>query len=299
MRKVSELLKHLDCKPYRYTKNGKVILVDTDRGSYVIKDKKKDNSQIFAYLKSRNFDYYPKVLYEEDDYQILQYIDDINSPLEQKIADMIDLVSLLHSKTTYFKEIEDADYQQIYEDISNNILYLRSYYQDLITIIETKVYMSPSHYLLARNIEVIINALDFSENELEKWYKIVGEKRKKRVVVVHNNLDLSHFIKDNNPYLISWDKARIDTPVFDLYKLYKKHAIEIDFFDILKRYEHNYPLLEEERMLFFILIALPSKIEFDDSIYNMCIKIGREIDRIYKTESLISPYYPKDTIKDD
>ena len=48
----------------------------------------------------------------------------------------------------------------------------------------------------------------------------------------------------------------------ELYKLYKRHALDFNFENLLKTYEKNYPLLEEERNLFFILISLPEKIEF-------------------------------------
>ena len=59
----------------------------------------------------------------------------------------------------------------------------------------------------------------YSKNELEKWYELVKNSHKKRLVVLHNNLDLSHFLRNSKSYLISWDKSKIDIPIFDLYKL--------------------------------------------------------------------------------
>ena len=157
--------------------------------------------------------------------------------------------------------------------------------------------MSPAEYLLARNISRIFSALNYSKDELEKWYEIVEKKTKQRLVVLHNNLDMSHFIRNKEAYLINWDKAKIDMPIFDLYKLYKRHGLTYDFEEVLRRYEKNYPLLPEERKLFFILIALPDKIEFDQNNYAMTKTISHLIDSVYKTEQLISPYYTKDTKK--
>ena len=51
-----------------------------------------------------------------------------NMPDEQKMLDMIDLVGLLHNKTTYYKNIDLDDYKKIYEDIANNIFYISSRY---------------------------------------------------------------------------------------------------------------------------------------------------------------------------
>ena len=299
MRKFNGILNKYSLKPHRYEVRGKVTIIDTDNGKYVIKEKNRDrNLPIYEYLNSRNFNYYPKILSDDgDDYEVIEYIESSMMPEEQKLMDMIDLVSLLHSKTTHYKEVDIADYKKLYEDIANNIEYLYSYYNDIITVMEGRVYMSPAEYLLARNISRIFSALNYSKDELEKWYEIVEKKTKQRLVVLHNNLDMSHFIRNKEAYLINWDKAKIDMPIFDLYKLYKRHGLTYDFEEVLRRYEKNYPLLPEERKLFFILIALPDKIEFDQNNYAMTKTISHLIDSVYKTEQLISPYYTKDTKK--
>ncbi len=293
MKTLNEVLRKYDLKPNYYRKNGNVTIVDSKRGKFVLKQKKETlDESIYKYLESRNFNYYPSMINDEEDlYQISEYIEDIQMPSDQKMIDMIELVALLHYKTTHYKEVDEDDYKKIYEDITNNINYLYSYYIDVISIIETKVYMSPSEYLLARNISKIFASIEFSRGELEKWYNLVKEKRKQRLVVLHNNLEINHFIRNKNSYLVSWDKAKIDIPIFDLYKLYKNHALDFDFEGIFRAYEKTYPLLEEERKLLFILITLPDKIEFNDSEYKMCKKISRQIDTLYKTEALISPYY--------
>lgn len=165
---------------------------------------------------------------------------------------------------------------------------------DVITVIESKVYMSPAEFLLACNISKIFSALNYCSHELEQWLELVKAKRKQRFVVLHNHLELDHFIRNRDAYLISWDKAKIDLPIFDFYKLYKKHGLEYDFESVLRHYERGYPLLEEERKLLFILISLPDKLVFDVSEYEMCKRVSRQIDFLYKTELLLSPYYAKD-----
>ncbi len=291
MQKIKELLAKYELKPLRYDKMGKVTIVGTRDGNYVLKKHQKNN--IYDYLNSRNFNYYPKILGIENDYEISEYISEINMPSEQKITDMIDLVALLHNKTTFFKEVDEEVYKKIYEDINNNIDYLNNYYEDTISIIETRVYMSPSEYLLARNISKILSSLNFCKHEIDNWYNLVKNKRKQRYAILHNNLDLNHFLKNERSYLISWDKAKVDIPIFDLYKLYKKYSLDYDFEYILKRYEASYHLLEDEKKLLFILISLPDKIEFDTTEYNITKQISKQIDNLYKTESLISQYYPK------
>lgn len=295
MKKINEVLKHYSLKPHRYTKEGKVIIIDTNHGKYVIKERDNTNLKIYSYLSSRNFDHYPKSISDiNDSYEISEFIEELNIPNEQKMIDLIDLVALLHNKTTHYQEVDEDDYKEIYEDISNNIIYLTSYYNDLITIIDSKIYMSPSEYLLARNISKIFAALNYSHDELQNWYNTVKKSHKKRLVVIHNNLSLSHFLRNNNSYLISWDKARIDTPIFDLYKLYKHNGLQFEFSEILNRYQKKYPLLPSEEKLLFVLMALPDKIELDNNEYENCKQVNNMIEFIYKTENIISPYYSKE-----
>ena len=296
MYEISEFLKKYNIVPKSYQKNGKVTIINTKNGKYVIKNKNRDNNDILKYLLSRNFDYFPKLLSNSaDDYELIEYVEDIDMPEEQKMMDMIDLIALLHSKTTYYKEVDIDDFDKIYDDINNNIAYLYNYYNDIMTIIENKIIYSPSENLLARNISIIFDTLNFENNLLNKWKEIVKEKRKQRYVVIHNNLDIDHFLKNQNNYLISWDKSEIDLPIYDLYKLYKKNNLKYDFETLLKRYERTYPLLEEEKLLFHILILLPDKIEFNNNEFEMCQKISDAIDNLYKTKDYVLPYYSENS----
>lgn len=294
MRKINDVLKKYALKPHRYIKSGSAIIVDTDQGKYVLKEKKNDK-KIFNYLNSRNFGYYPQFISDNnEDYDIMEYIEEVDIPEEQKIMDLMDLIGLLHNKTTHYQEVNEDDYKQIYEDINNNIIYLNGYYNDIITIIDSKVYMSPAEYLLARNITKVFAALNYSKMELDSWYELVKKSNKKRLVVLHNNLELSHFLRNKESYLISWNKSKIDIPIFDIYKLYKRNGLQFEFSEVLNRYEKNYPLLPEEKKLLFILMALPDKVDFIDDEYENCKRINTMIDFVYKTEKLISPYYTKE-----
>lgn len=295
MKKYNEILNQYDLKPKKIEFRGNAVIIHTKDGSYVLKEKGRSiRTEIYEYLKTRHFNYYPEILSNRgDDYELVPYLEDSPIPSEQKIMDLIDLMALLHSKTTHYKEVTEDDYKEIYEDISGNLEYLRTYYLDQISLIEMKIFMSPSEYLLARNISKILGAIYYTKDELENWYKMCKEKRKIRQVVLHNNLKLDHFIRNESSYFISWNKAKIGLPVFDFYKLYKSHGLSYDFVDLLNLYEKKYPLLEEERKLLFILMSMPEKLEQTDSEYQRCKMVSEKIDFLYKTEFVISPYNSK------
>lgn len=257
----------------------------------VIKNKVNDSiDRTYDYLKSRAFDYFPSLLESSDGYEVYPYIEDIYEPREQKAMDMMHLLSLLHSKTTFYREVDIDKNKEIYENIINNINYLNDYYNELISLIEKEVYMSPSSYLIARNINIIFSSIYYVRDNIEKWYKKIENNKNERVSYIHNNINLDHYIKRDKPYLISWNKSRIDNPIYDLLSFYKNHYLEFDFDDLFHYYESNYPLKEDERLLLFTYMAIPPVMDKSGSEYDMCIKINKTIDYLYKTSNLIMNY---------
>lgn len=284
MIKIGEVLRDNNIQARKYLKKGKVFFIDSADRKYVLKEDCVDKN-IYDYLRSRSFNYFPNVIYRKEEYEISEYQEDIEMPKEQKTLDMIKLVSLLHLKTTYYKDVDNDYYKKIYEDLLNNLEYLNSYYLDMISIIESRVYMSPSEYLLARNIGKIFNSLNYLDIKIKDWYKLVENKKNERVAVLHNNLELNHFIRNEGSYLISWNKSKIDNPIFDLYKFYLKNE-DCNFRDILEVYENDYPLLEDERMLLIILIQIPKLIELDNNEFKNIVKVKRMFNALDKAFSL-------------
>ena len=279
----------------KITLKNNVRIIDDGEKQFVIKRRDKSLNDLYKYLKSRSFDYFPKVLYQTKNYDIYEYIEDSNITKEERAEDIIKLVTLLHGKTTFYKEIDDNTYKELYEKIIEQIDYLTNYYNDIAEIIEKEEYMSPSHYYFIRNISKVFAALNYSKYHIEKWHNIISDKKRIRVVNIHNNLNLDHYlINDNRPYLISWRNSKRDIPIYDLIKLYKRYHKELDFYELIRKYELNYPMLPEEKELFFVLISIPEKLDFRDTEYNMCIKVQDFYNYLFTSEKLIDDYLPKE-----
>lgn len=288
-------------KPYRYTIKGKCTILETTSGNFVIKKKpsNKDLYSIFNYLKSRNFSYFPDIYNDtRDDTYIYEYIEDKNIINPQKSEDLINLVGLLHAKTSFNKEVTEEKYKEIYENIKNNILYLRDYYLKYYNLFLTDIYMSPAKYEFVRNYSKITAALSFSETELDNWYDLVKDKSSERLSLIHNNLSLDHYIRSDKDYLISWDEAKFDTPILDLVKLYQNNFWELEFSSIYKKYLSVTNLSISEQKLFFILISLVPEIEFINNEFNCCKEMRKKLDYIYKTEEFLKPYYSTDATEE-
>lgn len=293
MNNALEVLKR-EFKPYRLTKKKNVTIIDSTSGTFVVKEKKDSKvKNAYEYLKSRNFDYFPKLALEDrEDVNVFEYVEDLPMPKEQKAIDMIDLVALLHSKTTYYKEVTEDNYKEIYENLKDNIIYTENYYNFLYEKLMEEKYPSPSHYLLMRNMYKILEALDFCNKELDDWLEQVNGELKTRVAFIHNNLETDHFIKNTKEYLISWEKSKIDSPILDLIKFYQKEYMNLNFEPILERYMRNYPLNSNEKHLFFIVISIPPIINLEGQEINITREIRKKLDYMFKTENLVKNLLP-------
>lgn len=287
-------------KPFRYTKKGRVTILESTSGNVVVKDKNKDLYEIFNYLKTRNFDYFPNLINNHRvDANIYEYVEETTNLYPQKSEDLIKLVGLLHSKTSYYKEVRNDVYNEIFDNISNNITYYKDYYNKYYELFLKSRYMSPSEYQFVRNYSKIYASLLFCEEELKNWYELVKDNNKQRVSLIHNNLELNHFIKgENKDYLISWDKSKFDSPILDLVTLYKKEFFNIEFTSLFSLYNDINRLTEEEVKLFFILISLPDEITFEGTEFEKTKNMRMKLDYIYKTEEFLKPYYSENEIKE-
>lgn len=280
MKRINEILKELKIKPQSYRKDGNIYIVEDTKNKYVIK---KNDNPIYDYLKQRNFNYYPDTIIKNG-YEIVNYEEDLERPNEEKIVDLVSLVALLHTKTTYYKKLNEYDYQEIYEDLNDRVEHIKSYYNSLMDYIESEIFMSPSSYLLARHITQIFNTISYCEYNIKEWYSKIKDKSKIRQSIIHNNLSLDHYI---NNKLISWNKAKFSSPVYDICHLYRETYDEYVWDELMKEYIGSYPLKEEELELFYILISFPKEIHLDDCEYNNTILVNEQLKYIDKTGKFI------------
>ena len=282
-------------KPYKVSVKGNTKIFNCTTGNYVIKNKKDKNiKELYKYLNSRSFKYYPKLIEDNrDEVNVFEYVEDNSIDNEQKLMDLINLISLLHSKTSYYKEITNDKIKEIYEELLGRVEYMEEYFNKIIFEIEDNVFPSPSGNLILINSNKIFSSLIFLKKEIEEWYKISMDSNKMRVSIVHNNLELDHYIKNEKEYLISWDNYIIDSPILDIVKLYKNVYLTMEFSNPLKLYMDKFPLNEDEKKLLFIMLVMPDEINLtDNEIKNIAI-VRKYLDYIYKTENLIRPYYSK------
>lgn len=255
----SEILK--DFKINKISIKGKSTIID-DR--YVLKENK---TKYYDYLPVRDFMYFPDVEKVDDKYIVTKYIEDKNMPINQRLEDMIYLVSILHNHTSYDKEIDIDTIKEKYEYLIDKLDNLMKYYLSLQDLIEDEEYMSPANYLLIRNVSLIYMCIRESRKYLDKWYKKICVNKKVRYVYTHGNLEIDHLLENDKLYLISWDKSKLDLPIYDIENFYRKNFNNIKLDTIMKIYSKKYILSSEELDLLFCILLIPDKIDMNKKEY--------------------------------
>lgn len=290
MNNLKKITSNFDFKVNKCTYCNNVRILDTDKGMFVAKRKNRSNNDLFKYLQTKNFTNFLNMYDSSEDYEIYPYINEIDLTDEERAIDIIYLISILHNKTTFYKEVDLDKIKEIYEDINNKLIYLTNYYDNLRIIFEEEMYPAPSHYLLLRNISIIFRSIDDSKKFIDKWYDKIKNKKNFRVATIHNYLELNHLLKGEDTYLISWDKSIKASPIYDLLTFYKNSYQIVDFSSLFEIYNSKYPLTREELYLLYSLLLVPEKLALENSEIVNTKEVYLLTSYLIKTEEFISKY---------
>jgi len=270
MTKFREVVEKYQLYATKYECEKSVKILTMDDRKVVVKEKNKNKKELFSYLDSKDFRYALKPINLEDDdpYEIYPYVSAKVKAKEEKAIDMMYVLSLLHNKTSFYKEVILDDIKAIYEGMIGQIEYLYYYYHDLQDMYEKRVYMAPDEYLLMRNISLVYYSFNYAKEKIEQWYQNVKNKKSIRHVLLHYKVETSHFIEGDQAYFISWDHARRDLPIYDFLNFFRQEYLDLDMNSLFNIYKHKFPFTKEEEDLFFTFLALPPKLVMKNNTYN-------------------------------
>lgn len=288
MKKIKYIIKKLNLSLISFKKIGKSFIINTDKGKFVIKKNTYiDKEILFDYLESRGFSFYLRPIYSDSNYEVYPYIKQSKIDRIEKYYDLVRIISYLHLKTTYYRTININKVKEKYKDIEDNISSLEKYFYGVEDSILEKEIMSPSEYLLIRNIFLFYQDLRECRKYLKEWYEIILSKKKERVVTLHNNLKADHLLVGNNTYLIDFEKTFSGSPIYDLYNLFLNSYKCCDFESLFNLYLEKYPLDKEELLYLYILLLLPEKIPLEKDELLECQVIRERLIKMDKVRTFI------------
>ena len=287
MNKIKEILQRYELIPKQMSYQNHTRMIQTDQGKYVVKIKNREKEPIYEYLKNRNFSHFLSLENNyQDPYEIYPYIEDKVQSKEDKAIDLIYIISILHTKTTTYEQVNIDETKKIYEETQKKIAYLNSYYLDMQDYIETKIHMSPAEYLLIRNMSLIYSNLIYAKEKLENWYQEKMTTKIERKVLIHNNITLDHFIEEKNQYLINWDHAKKDYVIYDFLKFFENEYQDLEMESLFNLYQSKYQYTKDEKLLFLSLLAIPPKIELKNTNYINTLKVRKMLLYIMKARQI-------------
>ena len=285
---IHDIIKSNGIHPLYYQKIKSVYLIKDKNNSYIIK-LNTNNYDIYKYLISKDFNYFPKNYNTiNDNYDISLYIPSLKISDAEKVNDYLKILSILHYKTSYKREIDLGEIKDKYEDLIGNIKYLKSYYYELNNEIDKEVFLSPSSYLLVCNISFIYSILNIIEEKLNKIYNEIKNQKSIRISLLHNNISLDHIIINEKEYLVSWDKAYFNNPIYELEDFYRKFYSYITLNDFFKIYESINKLSYIEKELLLVILSIPKKLIYTNNTYQDTLIINEEIDYLKSIYEMLS-----------
>ena len=262
-------------------------VIDTSEGEFLVTPKCNDKMKIFSYLEQRDFPFFlPMENSSRDSYEVYPYVED-DMESSDKAVDLIHILSLLHIKTTTYREVVMDSIKEMYEELSKEIDDLNSYYQQLQDEIESHIYMAPDEYLLIRNISLLYENLNLARGYLEEWYQTKKDATQERVVFLHKQPCLHHFVDKKTPYFTNWDLSEKGYPVYDFLYFFKNHYQTLEMNSLFQMYQSKFQYTRDEFLLFFCLLLLNSSISLSYGHYKNTILVHQHILYSYKVKEFI------------
>lgn len=279
-------------KTIKYKNKSKIIEINNDR--YLYKIRKKENNDTYNYLRLKGFNNFLEPTNTTPEYEIYPYVEELNIPSSDKALELINTLLFLHIKTTTYQEIDQEKVKKQYEEIKSEITYIQNYYLDLQDFLETREFMSPAEYLLMINISKFYKALQFASKELDNWYEQKSKLTRERIVQLHKNLSLDHFLIGDKPYFINWNNSTRDLVIYDFLDFYHQEFKTVEMTSLYEVYQTKYTYTKDEQSLFYALVAIPPKIILKNSTITNLINVRSAVDYVEKTNTFLSKYYKKD-----
>ena len=267
-----------------------LTIIATENNIYCVKKNKNKNIiELFNYLKAKDFNNYLNIKLI-DDYEISNYIKQVNGNDNEKLTELAYILAMLHAKTTYYSIFSIDEIKGKYEKLTDQIIDTKAYYEKLFDDNVILNYPHPSMFLLIRNISLILISLDKSKYYLDKWYELIKNKNSIRKVINHNYLKVSNLLTGDNSYLINWYKSIKDSPIYDIESLFKENFKIVDMVDIFDIYRSKYQLLEEEIYLLATRLLLIDKLNLIKNDYINTVEVRKKIDYLSKVNSFLKHY---------
>ena len=278
------LLFQYDLYPNQVVKQGKVTRIETERGTFALKETKlsKEQMDFMIYLEERfkqlHFEGYVPivrtkygdsfVLMEDRVAYLTPWVEEDRGNPAQKEERMVQTLAELHGYTAKEQAFSEEVIKQSYQ----KMIFLRESRQfemeKYMSQIEKRIYLSPFELSFVTQFHQLMKYCDLARKRLDDWYEQVIEAKRYRSVLCHGKCSPSHFVTvEGRGYFINFERSVTDTPVRDLAYFVRSSIKPFQYNPAtttahLAQYEDQFALYDEEKEL------LASYLYFPETIFN-------------------------------
>ena len=122
---IKKVLGENDLSLSNISYRGHSRIINTNKGKFVIKEKKSNLKEIYDYLNVKKYySYLPITNDYNDSYELYPFVEEVNTDNSSKAVDMVYELAMLHVKTTTYEEVNLDEIKKLYEDTNKRIDYL-------------------------------------------------------------------------------------------------------------------------------------------------------------------------------
>lgn len=260
----------------------KLLYCEKDK-CYIIKELDANSERIYEYLYNLGVEnvIYPELNSEnkfitkkKDKYIYLSnYYKSTNNINEKRIIDLFDELKVLHSKTSYPKELSPEKYRKKFDEISKRLDFKFKFIEEYIRSLENRKIDSQVYRILDK-YHIILNA----KKELIRLQKrlILNIKDHETIdyVFIHNNPKSEHLVYvRGNRYLTSIEQGKMGVSSLDYAKFYIENSntnldIKTIICNELLKYESDFYY---DYFRFLVLFIYINRINISNEIYQTAL----------------------------
>ncbi|MDF2945526.1 MAG: ysxE [Bacillales bacterium] len=262
-------------------KIGKVYKVFTPYGNYALK-KYNQNSrnpndliQTVSHLYVKGFQsiapifraFRGEFLVDDESgtyYLMPWYEEGHNIDAPNRYEQMFRQLAQLHNKTVENKSVNETEVDSYLAPFRKNLEVIDETLSEFLNHCESKIYMSPSQLQFCSIYNKTKQAVDFSNDRIDKWESWMKDAEESRVVLNHGDLSLKHYVVDRvgHGYFINFEKSTIASPVNDLVYVTRQVVNDLPIYNDTKwtwlnNYFSNFKWSKGERHLYLANISTP------------------------------------------
>ncbi|HLS10164.1 hypothetical protein [Lentibacillus sp.] len=196
-------------------------------------------------------------------YYLTPWITDRNPGHERCISDAYEAIGRVHAKTKQSISMDTAAVMQKFNDYQQHCVERHEALLTYVELFERNRFMSPFELQVCTHYHVLVNVLAELDDHVEQLKVMLEHERKWHYSLLHGNLNLSHFLHQNNTYIINWERAAYDNAVVDLSIFLKRQVQYHDqqtsqLAELFPAYQEQNPLTEMEQHLLTVYLLDPS-----------------------------------------